>query len=298
MKMLEVKELYKNYKDIEALNGISFDINKGDFVALLGPNGAGKSTTINILCTLLRQTNGEVSYGDLQVGKDDAAIRHKVGVVFQDSVLDDKLSIKENLLTRGSLYGYGKEELTGKVEEIINVLKINDYENQYYGQISGGQRRRADIARALLHDPELLILDEPTTGLDPSTRKLVWETLDELRKQGLTIILTTHYMEETAECDNVIIINEGNIITSDTPENLRLKYSHDRLRLMGELDSIKSKLKDYEITNGSNVVEVKIKDSLESLQIIEMVKEDIKAFEVIRGNMDDVFLNLTGTRLH
>lgn len=298
MKMLEVKELYKNYKDIEALKGISFDINKGDFVALLGPNGAGKSTTINILCTLLRQTSGDVTYGNLAVGKDDASIRHKVGVVFQDSVLDDKLSIKENLLTRGALYGYSKTELKEKVEEIIKVLRITDYQDQYYGQISGGQRRRADIARALLHDPELLVLDEPTTGLDPSTRKLVWETLDVLRKKGLTIILTTHYMEETAECDNVIIINEGKIITSDTPENLRLKHSHDRLRLMGNIQNIKSKLNGYELTNGTNVVEIKIDNSMDALEIIEMVKEEIKAFEVIRGNMDDVFLNLTGTRLN
>ncbi len=298
MKLLEVKNLHKNYKEIEALKGISFSINKGEFVALLGPNGAGKSTTINILCTLLRQTDGEVYYGDLKIGKDDAKIRKSVGVVFQESVLDNKLTIKENLITRGSLYGYNKEELMDKVEKVISTLKIEDYQNQKYGETSGGQRRRADIARALLHDPELLILDEPTTGLDPSTRKLVWETLNELREAGLTIILTTHYMEETAECDNVIIINEGEIITSDTPDNLRVKHSKDRLRLIGDIDSIKEKLQGSKIKNGAGVVEVELKNSLESLEILEQVKEYVTAFEVIRGDMDDVFLNLTGLRLN
>ncbi len=298
MKLLEVRDLYKNYKEIEALKGISFSINKGEFVALLGPNGAGKSTTMNILCTLLRQTAGNVQYGDLIIGKDDAKIRKRVGVVFQESVLDNKLTIKENLMTRGALYGYGKEELISKVANVISTLRIEDYQDQKYGETSGGQRRRADIARALLHEPELLILDEPTTGLDPSTRKLVWETLDELREQGLTIILTTHYMEETADCDNVIIINEGTIVTSDTPDNLRVKHSTDRLRLIGDIDSIKNELSNYTIKNGAGVVEVELKNSLESLVIIEKVKEYVTAFEVIRGDMDDVFLNLTGTRLN
>ncbi len=297
MKTLEVKDLYKNYKLIEAVKGISFSVNKGEFIALLGPNGAGKSTTINILCTLLRQTEGTVEYGDFVIGKDDSEIRKKVGVVFQDSVLDDKLTIRENLLTRGSLYNYDSDYLAVRVDEIISTLKIEEYKNQRYGEISGGQRRRADIARALLHNPDILILDEPTTGLDPSTRKLVWETLSELREQGLTIILTTHYMEETVECDNVIIMNEGEIITSDSPENLRVKHSHDRLKLMGDLDSIEHKLEQYEFVKKPQVIEVKIDSSMTSLDILDVVRNDLTAFEVIRGNMDDVFLNLTGTRL-
>lgn len=297
MKILEVKNLYKNYKLIEAVKGISFSVNKGDFIALLGPNGAGKSTTINILCTLLRQTEGSVAYGDLVIGKDDSEIRKKVGIVFQDSVLDDKLTIKENLLTRGALYNYGKDYLSTRVDEIISTLKIEEYKNQRYGEISGGQRRRADIARALLHNPDILILDEPTTGLDPSTRKLVWETLSELRELGLTIILTTHYMEETIECDNVIIMNEGEIITSDSPENLRVKYSHDRIRLMGDIKSIESKLGQYELVKKAQLIEVKIDSSMKSLDILDLVRNDLTAFEVIRGNMDDVFLNLTGMRL-
>jgi len=297
MKTLEVKDLYKNYKLIEAVKGISFSVNKGEFIALLGPNGAGKSTTINILCTLLRQTEGTVEYGDFVIGKDDSEIRKKVGVVFQDSVLDDKLTIRENLLTRGSLYNYDSDYLAVRVDEIISTLKIEEYKNQRYGEISGGQRRRADIARALLHNPDILILDEPTTGLDPSTRKLVWETLSELREQGLTIILTTHYMEETVECDNVIIMNEGEIITSDSPENLRVKHSHDRLKLMGDLDSIEHKLEQYEFVKKPQLIEVKIDSSMTSLDILDVVRNDLTAFEVIRGNMDDVFLNLTGTRL-
>jgi len=246
MKILEVTGLKKNYNGLEAVKGIDFSVNKGEFVALLGPNGAGKSTTINILCTLLKQSDGEISYQGSKVGFDDELIRKKIGIVFQDSVMDHKLSVKENLLTRGILYYNDRKIVKAKVEEVITTLMINDYENQLYGELSGGQRRRADIARALLHSPEILFLDEPTTGLDPSTRKLVWKTMKTLRDNGLTIILTTHYMEETMNCDKVIIMNKGNIICSDTPEQLRIKHSSDVLKVVGNLDNIEKQLHKHE----------------------------------------------------
>lgn len=297
MKILEVSGLQKNYKDINAVKGINFSVNKGEFVALLGPNGAGKSTTINILCTLLKPTAGTVSYEGFEIGKDDESIRKKIGIVFQDNVLDNKLTVRENLLTRGILYCNDRKIVREKVDNIISTLKINDYENQYYGELSGGQRRRADIARALLHSPEILFLDEPTTGLDPSTRKMIWETLDTLLKDGLTIILTTHYMEETMNCDKVIIMNKGEIISSDTPEQLRLEYSGDVLKVMGNLLEIKKLLSGYDYDLQKDYITIKLNDTTDSMNLLQIIKDHVTSFEVLKGNMDDVFLNLTGTRL-
>ena len=297
MKILEVNGLQKNYNKIQAVKGINFSVNKGEFVALLGPNGAGKSTTINILSTLLRPTAGEVSYNGFKIGTDDEDIRKKIGIVFQDNVLDNKLSVKENLLTRGILYNNDRQTVQEKVNEIISTLKITDYQHQYYGELSGGQRRRVDIARALLHSPEILFLDEPTTGLDPSTRKLIWETMNTLLDQGLTIILTTHYMEETMNCDKVIIMNEGEIIVSDTPEKLRVLYSSDVLKVLGNLEEIKPLLEDYEYEMHQDYLKIKLNETTDSIELLQTLKNHITAFEVLRGNMDDVFLNLTGTRL-
>lgn len=297
MKILEVRGLQKKYGDIEAVKGINFSVNKGEFVGLLGPNGAGKSTTINILCTLLKPTAGDVYYNEYKIGKHDQSIRNKIGIVFQESVLDNKLTVKENLLTRGILYNNDRKIVKEKVESIISTLQISDYENQYYGELSGGQRRRADIARALLHSPEILFLDEPTTGLDPSTRKLIWETFDILLKNGLTIILTTHYMEETMNCDKVIIMNKGEIISSDTPEQLRLQYSGDVLKVMGNLDEIVKLIGEYKYDLQQDFVKIKLNDTTDSMDLLQVIKNHVTAFEVLRGNMDDVFLNLTGTRL-
>ena len=297
MKILEVKGLTKNYKEVQAVRGIDFTINKGEFVALLGPNGAGKSTTINILCTLLQQTDGEIAYQNAKIGKDDELIREKIGVVFQESVLDDKLTVFENLETRGILYFKDKTLLKEKLDYIIDTLELEDILKQYYTELSGGQRRRVDIARALLHSPEILFLDEPTTGLDPSTRKLVWETMKVLRDQGLTIVLTTHYMEETINCDRIIVMDHGKIIAQDTPEQLRVKHSHDTLKVLGNKKEIKKHLKNYDHQEKQDFIEVKLNETTDSLELLNKIKNHLVAFEVIRGSMDDVFVNLTGRRL-
>lgn len=298
MKLLEVTDLKKNYGDLQAVKGVNFSVNKGEFVALLGPNGAGKSTTINILCTLLQQTAGTVSYGDNIIGKHDNQIRKNIGIVFQDNVLDKKLTVIENLITRGMLYYNNKDKVNQQVSYIIETLKMDDFKTQMYGTLSGGQRRRVDIARALLHSPEILYLDEPTTGLDPSTRKLVWDIMKTLRNNGLTIFLTTHYMEETMGCDKVMIMNDGNIICSDSPENLRVQYSNDTLKVMGDIEKIKTMISDYEYKELQDVLEIQVKNTVSSIDLLQKLKPYITAFEVLRGNMDDVFLNLTGTRLN
>lgn len=297
MKLLEVKGLQKNYGDLKAVKGIEFSVEKGEFIALLGPNGAGKSTTINMLSTLLKPTLGDIYYSNLRVGYDDEAIRHKIGIVFQENVLDNKLTVKENLITRGILYQDNIKTVKEKVEKIIRQFQMNDFMNQYYGELSGGQRRRVDIARALLHSPEILFLDEPTTGLDPSTRKLIWEILDTLRKDGLTIMLTTHYMEETLSCDRVIIMNQGEIVCTDTPEQLRIKYSNDVLKVLGNLKEIQESVQNYEYHFQQDYMMIKLNDTKDSIELLHTIKEHVEAFEVIRGTMDDVFINLTGTRL-
>ena len=298
MKILEVKKLQKNYKEVQAVRGIDFSINKGEFVAFLGPNGAGKSTTLNILCTLLKQTNGEVIYHNYKVGKDDEAIRNQIGIVFQNSVLDDKLTVKENLETRAILYSNNVSDTKDLVQKTIQTMQLEDIEDQLYGELSGGQRRRVDIARALLHSPEILFLDEPTTGLDPSTRKLVWETMKTLRDNGLTIVLTTHYMEETMDCDRIIVIDQGKIIALDTPEKLRMLYSSDVLKVLGNLKEIKTILTHNEYHEYNDYIEIKLNSSTDAIELLQQLKPYIEAFEVLRGNMDDVFLQLTGRRLH
>lgn len=220
--IIEVKNLVKNYKDVHAVNDISFTVEEGSFFAFLGINGAGKSTTINILCTVLEKTSGNVKIGGYDLDKERNKIKELIGIVFQGSVLDKQLTVKENLESRASYYGLNKKEIAKRIESLTQTFDLSEILKRKYGTLSGGQRRRVDIARALINRPKLLFLDEPTTGLDPKTRLQVWEIIHNLRKEtGLTVFLTTHYMEETVDCDNVVIIDSGKIVANDSPHNLK-----------------------------------------------------------------------------
>ena len=213
MNAIEVKGLVKNYEEVEAVKGISFHVEEDSFFAFLGPNGAGKSTTINIIATLLEKTDGEITVFDKKVGKDDQEIRKEIGIVFQNSMLDKLLTVKENLEIRASFYGMTKSEMEERIDAINNLLEIRPFYNQRYGKLSGGQKRKADIARALLNWPKVLILDEPTTGLDPKSRKDIWTLINRLRtEENVTIFLTTHYMEEAMDANYVVIIDHGKIL--------------------------------------------------------------------------------------
>ena len=204
---ISVKELKKNYKEHEAVKGISFDVKEGEFFAFLGENGAGKSTTINMLCTILSKTSGDVRIFGHELGKEDDSIRNLIGIVFQNSVLDNKLTVKENLLTRGAYYGLNKKQVLERIKPFMESFELAEIWNRRYERLSGGQRRRVDIMRALIHDPKILFLDEPTTGLDPKSRMLVWEHIRRLKEEkNLTIFLTTHYMEETSDADRLCFI--------------------------------------------------------------------------------------------
>ena len=276
---IQIQDLYKAYGDVKAVNGISFSAAEGSLFSFLGTNGAGKTTTINILTTLLAKTSGSATIGGFDVQRDAEKVRELIGVVFQDNVLDPLLTVRENLAVRGSLYGLRGTKLKNAVDNAIKITKVADYANRRYGKLSGGQRRRADIARALLHTPRLLFLDEPTTGLDPKTRRDIWRLISDLQKStGMTVFLTTHYMEEAAESDDIVVIHKGEIKAQGSPLELKTRYCSDLLK-------ITSKSGEY--------IEHKLKATVDALPIIQRYKGNIANVEIINGTLDDVFLNLT-----
>ena len=220
-KIIEVSNLKKSYGNIEAVKGIDFYVDEGSLFAFLGLNGAGKSTTIDMMCTFLKADSGKIKIDNYEVNKDDDKIKSLIGVVFQDSVLDDLLTVKENLKVRSKLYNMSKSEFNKNLEEIAHVTGINDFLNRQYGKLSGGQRRRADIARALINKPKILFLDEPTTGLDPNSRKSVWDMIRRLQEENnMTVFLTTHYMEEAAQCERIIVMDKGKVLMDDSPKQV------------------------------------------------------------------------------
>ncbi len=299
--IIEVIDLHKSYKDVEAVKGMSFSVQEGSFFAFLGENGAGKSTTINIITTLIQKTSGDVFVNQYQVGKQDHLIIRDIGVVFQRSMLDKYLTVQEILTQRGTLYGIPKNILMERITTLSQKIGITDILHRPYGKLSGGQKRRADIVRALVNQPKLLILDEPTTGLDPYTRRCVWETIQQLKQeQNLTVFLTTHYMEEAAGADYVVIMDSGQMKAEGTPEQLRLKYSSDRLYLLTDdppsiADILESGQHHFKIDRDKIIVS--LKTSFDAIAIVSALKEKIQGFEVIRGNMEDVFINVTGRSL-
>lgn len=294
---IEVKNLVKNYKQVEAVKDISFTVEEGAFFAFLGINGAGKSTTINILSTVLEKTSGSVKISGYDIDKQRDKAKEQIGIVFQNSVLDKQLTVKENLESRASYYGMTGREIKKRVLELSEMFGLDEIMNRRFERLSGGQKRRVDIARALLNNPKILFLDEPTTGLDPQTRVQVWSIIHKLRKtEGLTVFLTTHYMQETVDCDRVIILDNGQILADDTPNNLKKRYAHNNLVWYTEQTEEKDKLlaeTDFEHINSA--YRIKTKDSTTALQLIN--KFNMQDFEVIKGDMDNVFLKVTGKRL-
>jgi len=292
---MRVENLVKSYGDVLAVNDISFSVRRGSLFAFLGPNGAGKSTTINIMTTLLDANSGKVY---LNEQTDDVYFRNKIGVVFQNNVLDNDLTVKENLIFRGSLYMNDKNLVMQRYQELREYLNFSEFENQRYKTLSGGQKRRAEIARALFSNPEILLLDEPTTGLDPETRQIVWKVIDDLKNNhGLTIFLTTHYMEEAANADHVVIINKGKIVAEGTPAVLKEKYSYDRLKVV-PID--KAKMVEFldtvnrEFEKIADQYIIIVDDAKDAIDLIQGMKENIKQFEVLKGTMDDVFIHVIG----
>lgn len=298
---IEVRNLTKHYKQVEAVKNISFYVEKGQLYGFLGVNGAGKSTTINMLCTLLKKNAGEAIVCGHQLGEQDEEIRKKIGVVFQDNTLDEQLTIKENLMMRGSFYISNKDDLRKRYEHVCGILDIYELENRRFGKLSGGQKRKCEIAKSILNAPELLFLDEPTTGLDPKTRQDVWDCLEKLQKEmGMTIFLTTHYMEEAAKANYVSIMNKGEIVAKGTPAQLKQTYAHDLLKLTcNDEEQVIAILKKHNCTYNkkSNHLSVQLNQTIDSIAYLPELAPYINSYEVIQGTMDDVFLNITGLNI-
>lgn len=295
--VIKVEGLKKYFGNVKAVDGISFQVEKGELFGFLGVNGAGKSTTINMLCTLYQPTAGEAEICGFPVGKENEEIRKRIGAVYQNNCLDDKLTVKENLFVRGTLYEKDSRKLKANIERICSILDLEDVYNKRFAKLSGGQKRRCEIARALVHTPEIMFLDEPTTGLDPATRKKVWESLERLRREeNMTVFLTTHYMEEAAEAGHIGIMKKGRLIEYGTPFALKETFAKDKLTLIpkaGKTEEVALVLKQagwgFEICQQD--MKVFVPSTVFAIPILEKVKEMIDGFEVIQGTMDDVFLN-------
>ena len=229
--ILQIEHLSKSYGDLKAVDDISLKVKKGSLFSFLGMNGAGKSTTINIICSILKKDSGKIYVNGYDLDKDVNKIKEEIGIVFQNSVLDNDLTVYQNLKVRASFYGFSKKEEKEKINNIVNLLQLNDILDKPINKLSGGQKRRVDIARSMIHNPKLLILDEPTTGLDPKTRLMVWNLINEIRnKTGMNVFLTTHYMEEAEESTYIVIMNKGKIISEGTPLELKNKYTSDYIK--------------------------------------------------------------------
>ena len=301
--IITVSSLKKSFGKVQAVKGIDFSVKKGTLFAFLGPNGAGKSTTIDILCTLNQYDGGKVTIAGYDLDHDAEKIRDTIGVVFQDNLMDKKLTVKENLMIRAGFYHKDKAKRKEAVANAARYAEINDFIDRNYGTLSGGQRRRVDIARALLNTPKILFLDEPTTGLDPQTRKHIWQTVERLQKENnMTIFLTTHYMEEAAKADYIVIIDNGLIVAQGTPYELKEKYSYEHIRLKAKKSQEKALQKYFDEKKVqwetvADLIDVKIKSTLDALPLLQPVVDKIESFEVLYGTMDDVFLNIIGKEL-
>lgn len=295
--VIQISHLNKSFGEVKAVQDLSFQVKKGELFAFLGVNGAGKSTTISIMCGQLRRDSGEVEICGEKLEASPENTARRLGVVFQGSVLDQPLTVKENLENRAALYGIKGKEFKARLEELAKLLDFEGLLNRTVGKLSGGQRRRIDIARALLHKPEILILDEPTTGLDPQTRKLLWDVVTDLRrKENMTVFLTTHYMEEAADADYVVILDSGKISAEGTPLTLKNTYTGDFITLY-HITEAEVRLLNHPYEAIRDAYRVAVPNTEAATELILKHPEIFRDYEITKGKMDDVFLAVTGKKL-
>lgn len=295
--IIEIEHLSKSFKDVKAVKDLSFRVKEGEFFAFLGINGAGKSTTISIMCGELPSDSGSVIVDGISIDNHKEHISRSVGVVFQNSLLDKDLTVYENLKYRAGLYGIFGSSFERRLKELSDIFMLDSYLNRQVKKLSGGQKRRVDIVRALLHNPKILILDEPTTGLDPQTRSVVWQNINDLRtKQGLTVFLTTHYMEEASDADYVVILDSGLIVGEGTHHELKSKYARDYISIYNAKEENVALLGlPYEAVNDG--FKITLNNTNEAKELILKYPQIFNDFEIVKGKMDDVFLNITGKKL-
>lgn len=294
--IIEIKNLDKSFQDVHAVDDLSLVVKEGELFAFLGVNGAGKSTTISIMCGTLSKDGGEVIIDGMNVDHDMKSITKEIGVVYQTSALDAKLSVKDNLTSRASLYGITGKAAKERIAALSEMLDFKELLPRTFEKLSGGQKRRVDVARALIHDPKILILDEPTTGLDPEARKLLWNVVTNLRKsRNMTVFLTTHYMEEAADADYVVILDKGKIAAEGTPLSLKNEYTGDFVTIYNaEEEKVKTLGLPYEKIR--DAFKVSVKDTAEARDLIIKNPALFTDFEITKGKMDDVFLSVTGKK--
>ena len=295
--VIKIENLNKSFKNVHAVSDLSLSVLEGELFAFLGVNGAGKSTTISIICNTLKKDSGSVYVCGVDVSSESDEIKRNIGVVFQTSVLDKSLSVKENLRHRASLYGIFGKEFEDRLEYLSQILDFKPYINRQVSKLSGGQRRKIDIARAIFHNPKILILDEPTTGLDPQTRTTMWKVINDLRlKSNMTVFLTTHYMEEASEADYVVIIDSGKKVAEGTPHELKNQYANDYITIYNitEKQAMGLGLEFVKVSDGYRFT---VKDTKLATELIVKNKDLFLDCEVVKGKMDDVFLRVTGKKL-
>ena len=298
---IEVKNFTKNFGDFTAVNDISFNVEQGTIFAFLGPNGAGKSTTINTLCTIQEKTYGELRINGNDVSLQKDKVRKDIGIVFQESTLDGKLTVEENLKLHCAFYKVPKAEVKERIDFVLDLVDIKNRRKSTVDSLSGGMKRRAEIARGLVHFPKVLFLDEPTTGLDPQTRANVWDYIHKLQKQkNITIFLTTHYMDEAEICNQVAIIDGGKIVAHDTPANLKKRYTVTTMKIKTyDPDSLVEYLRElsikYSVENGQVIVYAT--GTKDVLAITTKFNETIEDLEINKGTLNDVFIAITGKEI-
>lgn len=293
--IIEIKNLSKSFGEVKAVDDLSFRVKEGELFAFLGVNGAGKSTTINIICGCLAADGGTVTVDGHDASRAEA-VKNAIGVVFQNSLLDKSLTVADNLASRAALYGISGQGLKRRVAELADMLDFGGLLGRTVGKLSGGQRRRIDIARALIHKPKILILDEPTTGLDPQTRKTLWAVIGNLReKEKMTALLTTHYMEEAAGADYVVIIDGGRVAAEGTPLELKNAYTGDFITLYG-VSRAEAESLGMPFASAGDAFVVEVPDTAAATKLITEHPGVFRDYEITKGGMDDVFLNVTGKK--
>ena len=295
--IIKIDHLSKSFGDVKAVQDLSFRVKEGELFAFLGINGAGKSTTINIMCGQLCKDAGSIEIDGANLDRNIDQIKRTLGVVFQNSVLDSALNVYDNLQSRAALYGLTGAAFKNRLSELSQLLQFEDLLKRPVGKLSGGQRRRIDIARALIHHPKILILDEPTTGLDPQTRKILWNVISDLQKsEKMTVFLTTHYMEEAADADYIVILDSGKISAEGTPLELKNAYTGDYITLYRASEAVVKNLGvPYEAIR--DALRLSIPNTAKATELIINNPEIFTDYEITKGKMDDVFLNVTGKKL-
>lgn len=301
--IIEIKNITKEFQHkkgiVKALDNVSFEIKEGEIFGFLGENGAGKSTLISILTSFSRPTFGSATISGFDVVKKGLDARKEFGIVFQGESIDQDLSVEYNLWFQAKLYGINKEEIPNRINEVLKIIGLEKYRTSRVGQLSGGQRRRIELARSLICNPKILFLDEPTTGLDPESRENIWKILNNINKtKGTTIFLTTHYLEETEICNRLGIIADGKLITIDTIDSLKEKYSQDSLImdlkderekeiLLKKIENLKVKIENKKLI----ITTENLKTST-IIKISQVLNRDIDEFKIKQGRVQDVFLNI------